>query len=110
MAVDKFNFYNKRKRRKLWHRRKKDRTAGREIMANCRSCHAEIIYIRTMNGKMTPVNAEPVRFTFRLGGKDKIVTGNGEILTGEIRDDGEEVGYVSHFSTCPDADKWRKRR
>lgn len=58
---------------------------------------------------MHPVNAEPVKFTYQVGGKDRIVTGNGEVLTGVISDDGDEIGYVSHFATCPNAGDFRRR-
>ncbi len=77
-------------------------------MAKCRSCGAEILFIKTAGGKMTPVNAEPVRFNYQLGAKGRVVTGNGEVLPADIREDGEERGWISHFSTCPDADKFRK--
>lgn len=78
-------------------------------MARCRSCGAEILFIKTSGGKLTPVNADPVRFDFQLGGKDRIVTGNGEVITGVISESGEEKGYVSHFATCPDANQFRRR-
>ena len=29
---------------------------------------------------MMPVNAEPVQFNYQLGAKDRVVTGNGEVL------------------------------
>ena len=77
-------------------------------MAKCRSCHADIIFIKSRKGKLIPVNAEQVRFSPVNGGKDRIVKGNGEVVAGEVRNDGEEVGWISHFSTCPNAGEWRK--
>lgn len=56
-----------------------------------------------------PCNAEPVRFDYKLGSKDKVVTENGEVLPAEIRSDGSETGYIPHWATCPEADKHRKR-
>jgi hypothetical protein len=48
----------------------------------CRSCGAEIIWVLTPAGNNMPI------------------------------DEPEEIGdkAVSHFSTCPDSDKWRKLR
>ena len=79
-------------------------------MARCKGCGAEIIFIKTTGGKMTPVNAEPVMFNYKLGAKDLVITGNGEVLPADIREDGKERGWISHFSTCPDAGKFRKNR
>lgn len=78
-------------------------------MARCRSCGAEILFIKTGKGMM-PVNAEPVQFNYQLGAKDRVVTGNGEVLPADIREDGKERGWISHFATCPDASKFRKRK
>jgi len=62
----------------------------------CRSCEAEIAFVKTKRGKAMPVDAE------------SLTEEDVEIL-GRV---GEEVAYrhgehVSHFSTCPDADKYR---
>lgn len=50
----------------------------------CNSCDAKIVWGKTRNGKRVPI---------------------------DVPEDGEEIAsgiYVSHFSTCPDADKHRK--
>lgn len=79
------------------------------MIEKCKSCGAPIIWIKTLKGKNMPCNAEKVRFNYRLGAKDRVVTMNGEVLSAEIREDGEEQGYISHFATCPNADKHRRR-
>jgi len=65
-------------------------------MANCRSCGAEIIWgIHPVSGKRIPLNAKPEkRF---------------------IQEDHQQVfslvdTYQTHFATCPDADKFRKKK
>lgn len=78
-------------------------------MSKCKSCGAPLVWIRTTAGKNMPCNAEPVRFDYKLGSKDKVVTENGEVLPAEIRSDGSETGYIPHWATCPEADKHRKR-
>jgi hypothetical protein len=54
----------------------------------CRSCGAEIVFLRTASGNKTPVNAETVE-------------------PGDV--DYEPGRHVSHFSTCPQASAWRNR-
>lgn len=56
----------------------------------CKSCSAEIVWLVTSLNKMIPVDAD------------------------SIDDHGAEVfdpdQMTSHFATCPDADKWRKKK
>jgi hypothetical protein len=55
---------------------------------HCRSCGADIVWLATNNNKMMPVNADTV---------DK-------------HDIAYEQGrHTSHFATCPQADKWRRK-
>ena len=55
--------------------------------AKCKSCNAEIVWIKTNVSKPILVNAD---------------TYNGdEIYNSKL--------HTSHFATCPDANKWRRR-
>lgn len=78
-------------------------------MANCRSCGALIKWVELASGKMNPCDPEPVAWDdvdegMTLIGEDGIVyKSNGMLL------DDNQSYFVSHFSTCPDAEKWRKR-
>ena len=80
-------------------------------MSRCRSCGAEIIWIKMMSGKAMPVNAQPVQYWEKRGAAGKVVTPEGEVVscefTGDERTD-PKMGYISHFSTCPNANKHRK--
>ena len=76
----------------------------------CRSCGAPIVFITSTKGRRVPCDAQAVKFRRFLGGPDKVVTPNGEVLTGKISEDGNETGYISHFATCPNANAHRKRR
>lgn len=56
---------------------------------NCRSCGAQIVWMKTKRGKNIPVDAEtanPGERVFQYG------------------------VHTSHFSTCPNADQHRKKR
>ena len=77
-------------------------------MARCKGCGAEIIWIKTKRGKSMPVDEKPV--PYYKGTKDKIVTEDGDVISCDLN--GTEFlgfGYVSHFVTCPKADRFRRR-
>jgi hypothetical protein len=75
----------------------------------CRSCGARIRWARfTRSGKVVPLDADPV-------------PGGNVVVVGEDRDGPlidlvsqaapplDSLRYVNHFSTCPQADQWRRR-
>lgn len=56
-------------------------------ITRCRSCRAKVIWFKTEAGKRMPIDADTV----------------------EAEDDELDLErHVSHFSTCPDADSWRR--
>lgn len=57
-------------------------------MAICKSCGAEIDFIRTKAGRLAPVNQKRIT----------IVTNSGEVISGR----------ESHFSSCSGANEHRK--
>ncbi len=59
-------------------------------MSFCKGCGVEIDWVQTANGKKVPVEKK------RLN----VVTDQGQVV----------VGRVSHFSTCPMADQFRKNK
>ncbi len=73
----------------------------------CKECGEQIFFIRTQSGAKMPVNKEQVGYN--LGGKERIVTLNGDILAATITHHQESgVGYVPHWSTCSGANRARK--
>lgn len=80
-------------------------------MAVCRSCGADILFIRLKSGKYNPV--DNAKRTFKEGaGKEIFITTKGEVLTGEpmsFEDGANREGYISHFATCPFANQYRKK-
>lgn len=81
-------------------------------MSKCRSCGAEIIWIKTFSGKRMPVDAEKIPF-YAGEGEELFVTAGGAVVHGTragAEDEHTYTGYISHFATCPDAERFRKRR
>lgn len=58
-------------------------------MPRCKSCNAEIDFIKLKNGKLMPINGSK-RLT--------IVTQDGDVVS----------GWESHFSSCPGAAEHRR--
>lgn len=82
-------------------------------ISQCRACGAEIMFIKSVAGKTIPVNVEQITYQQKAGGSMKVVTPNGEVISGELTVDPQKatgIGYISHFATCPEADKFRKPR
>ena len=69
----------------------------------CKSCGAPIIWVRTENGKMMPLDANP-----DTEGTIGIVDGVAHFIASELRFVNSKF-YHSHFSTCPNAAKHRKK-
>jgi hypothetical protein len=75
---------------------------------SCSSCHQPIIWAITTKAKRMPIDAEPqpdgnVALDFRAG-MDPLA----RVLT-VTQQFGLKNLRKSHFATCPQADKWRRR-
>lgn len=80
-------------------------------IGKCRGCGAPIVWIRTAGGKNMPCDPERILYRQRNGAAGKIVAPNGEVLSCDVGVEPEEAtgaGYISHFSTCPQAQKFRR--
>lgn len=80
-------------------------------MSKCRSCGAEIIWIKMRSGKAMPCDAYK-RTMIKGDGKDVLITDDGGIIHGTFADyehGANASGYISHFATCPNANQHRKR-
>jgi hypothetical protein len=61
----------------------------------CRSCNADVLWVETDGGWRMPLNAEPEkRFVLEAGQSPMKAK--------------QRNTYVSHFATCPHAERWRK--
>ena len=78
----------------------------------CRGCGAEIAFIKTVNGKSIPVDPEAIEFIPEFA-NDRFVLVDGTVERGEPVKQADRIethiGYRSHFSTCPAADRFRKK-
>jgi hypothetical protein len=70
---------------------------GARPVPQCRSCGAPILWAVSKDGKRMPLNID---------------RSPGLVVEGEQSDGTPIVAsrpvYTSHFSTCPDADDWRR--
>lgn len=79
----------------------------------CKACGAPLRFIKTEKGKTMPVDADPVRFIPEVYGQDYYVTEDGLVLRGtkpsplDLSD--IHLGYISHFATCPAAERFRRQ-
>lgn len=80
-------------------------------MSECRSCGAEIIWAKVwVTDSPIPLDPEPV-----MGGNIAIREERGYVEVASARQVAEAKKakkplYVSHFVTCPDQDKWKRKR
>lgn len=78
-------------------------------MTKCRSCEAEILWVKTQAGKNMPCDPTELGHDEMENG-DVLVTLDGYVRKVDKSQSLPNVkGYVSHFSTCKDADSWRKK-
>jgi len=81
------------------------------MMAQCKSCGAEIKFIKMKSGRWNPVNTQK-RYIKKDGGHEVLVTDSGELIRGTfatLEEGANGVGYISHFATCNASEKWRGR-
>lgn len=80
--------------------------------STCRGCGRPIVWIQTSAGKSMPCNTVPVPYWAKPKAAGKVITQNGEVISCELKGDLSKatgLGYVSHFSTCPQASKFKKK-
>lgn len=81
-------------------------------MTKCRSCGAEIKFIRLTSGKWNPVDIAKRTFV-KDEGEETLVTDAGEIVKGRFASmeaGANAEGYISHFATCPNANAHRRNK
>lgn len=82
-------------------------------VTRCKACGAEIMFLKTAKGKSMPVDSHSLEFVPDLNGKDLYVLADGNVMRGvpaKETDPDKHIGFVSHFSTCPNGDFFRKPR
>ena len=67
----------------------------------CRECRTQIHWVKTPRGKNMPLDMHRV-----AGGNVEVDENNQAVF---VRKDGLPH-FISHWATCPDADKFRKKK
>ena len=76
----------------------------------CRSCQAPIVWAVTANEKRMPVDAEPVPDGNLILTSDDPPRVIMHVLgQASLFDEPDPPRYVSHFATCPHADRHRRK-
>jgi hypothetical protein len=81
-------------------------------ISKCKSCGAEIVFIKSKSGGFIPCDAKTVPYWSGKEGKGKIVTFDGEVVSCELKGDyGKETGHghMPHWATCNAPDMFRRR-
>jgi len=79
-------------------------------MSKCKACGAEIIWIKTPNGKPMPCDAQKIPYKLDIHNGDLVlVRPDGRIARGTLDLESDEYGYESHFANCPAASSFRRR-
>lgn len=75
---------------------------NRASEGTCRQCGRRILWVRMKSGKNMPVDMVLHNYKKDSAGKEKIVTPDGEVVTGRILigERGDGAGYISHFASC----------
>ena len=83
-------------------------------MANCKLCGAPIIFIRILStGRLMPCDERHIGYQIDPNGKDRLINIRGEVFACTIENDkskAEGFARMSHYATCPQADRFRKRQ
>jgi hypothetical protein len=78
----------------------------RPRVTECQSCEAPIFWgVNVKSGKRNPIDVEPVQ-----GGNIRIEGYDGDGVPELVYGARGSGPYVSHFSTCQDADGWRRSK
>jgi hypothetical protein len=73
-------------------------------MDKCRSCGAEIIWVKMQSGRNNPLDAKPTD-----KGNIDVRDGVGYVISKKQRVMFVSPLYQTHFATCPHAREWRWR-
>ena len=82
-------------------------------VTTCRGCGREIAFIKSVNGKSIPVDPEPLEFIPEAA-YEKFVLMDGTVERGQAVEKAgrneTRIGYRSHWSTCPNAEDFRRKK
>lgn len=73
-------------------------------MANCKSCGEPVAWVTMQSGKKMPLDPLP-----QEDGNIEIVGATGRVVPRSEAERREGMLYRSHYASCPDASKHRRR-
>lgn len=76
----------------------------------CSSCRAPLIWAVTPNNRRMPLDAEPVATGSIVLRNGVAITLNGDMFDEDAKPLPGELRYTSHFSSCPDAAEYRRKK
>ena len=79
-------------------------------MSRCKSCGAEIKWIRMKSGKRMPADEKPITYRADLKGDLVLITPDGRVARAVFDPEADKLGYTSHFATCPNANHFRRKQ
>ena len=72
-------------------------------IVSCKSCGAPIFYVASERGNNMPLNSKPEKRVVLTNEAGYLVKNASEVSVGRVVD-----VYISHFATCPNANKHRR--
>lgn len=81
---------------------------GKYGVSRCKSCGKEIIWIKTSGGKNMPCDANGIPYRENKEGSMILVTQEGKTVRATEDREAKQIGFTSHFATCPNANGWRR--
>lgn len=82
-------------------------------MARCKSCRAEIVWVKMKSGNDMPCNPNLIQFWANMKAKDIVITPEGDMVHCNLDGPLEEMtgmGYVPHWATCPFSKQHKKKK
>ena len=81
-------------------------------MSRCKSCGAEIVWIKSAGGKWIPCDEGLVPYRESETGAESVVLDNGQVVRCTFKYAGQPTGMarIAHWATCPYADQHRRGR
>ena len=82
------------------------------MAAKCKACGAPIIWMETPSGKYLPCDEGLVPYRADRFGKQSVVAADGCVVRCTLDFEGKPsgLGRIPHWATCPQADKFRRKR
>ena len=83
-------------------------------MAICKGCGQAIFFVKMRDtGKAVPCDFTPEYYEDTERGTHTIIMPDGRVSKGReaiVYSEGKKKGYLSHFDTCPAAERFRKKK